>query len=187
MLKGEPFFAMARPSFFVEFLFQPFRITGRCLTFFPTFRRSSAKTISGVRSKNPIPFFQLIPQRQCCKPMNCCFIFRPQFGQILLLALIACSLCLSSVPLTINWFEYTTSATEMPPAPILLQKGDMPITITRIIPMHINKDKTVLQSLSARLDYACNPHTADAGLIFCDDVSFFSSSTLNCPFLKYPM
>lgn len=89
MLKGEPFFAMARPSFFVEFLFQPFRITGRCLTFFPICRRSSAKTISGVRSKNPMPFFQLIPQRQCCKPMNCCFIFRPQFGQTLLLAPIA--------------------------------------------------------------------------------------------------
>ena len=86
MLKGEPFFAMARPSFFVEFLFQPFRITGRCLTFFPICRRSSAKTISGVRSKNPLPFFQLIPQRQCCKPINCCFIFRPQFGQTLLLA-----------------------------------------------------------------------------------------------------
>lgn len=86
MLKGEPFFAMARPSFFVEFLFQPFRITGHCLTFFPICRRSSAKIISGVRSKNPMPFFQLIPQRQCCKPMNCCFTFRPQFGQILLLA-----------------------------------------------------------------------------------------------------
>ena len=89
MLKGEPFFAMARPSVFVEFLFQPFRITGRCLTFFPTRRLSSAKTISGVRSKNPTSFFQLIPQRQCCKPINCCFIFRPQFGQILLLAPIA--------------------------------------------------------------------------------------------------
>ena len=89
MLKGEPFFAMARPSFFVEFLFQPFRITGRCLTFFPICRRSSAKTISGVRSKNPMSFFQLIPQRQCCKPMNCCFIFRPQFGQTLLLVPIA--------------------------------------------------------------------------------------------------
>lgn len=77
---------MARPSFFVEFLFQTFRIIGRCLTFFPICRRSSAKTISGVRSKNPMPFFQLIPQRQCCKPINCCFIFRPQFGQTLLLA-----------------------------------------------------------------------------------------------------
>ena len=65
---------------------QTFRIAGRCLTFFPICRRSSAKTISGVRSKNPMPFFQLIPQRQSCKPMNCCFIFRPQFGQILLLA-----------------------------------------------------------------------------------------------------
>ena len=77
---------MARPSFFVEFLFQPFRITGRCLTFFPICRRSSAKTTSGVYSKNPMPFFQLIPQQQCCKPMNCCSIFRPQFGQTLLLA-----------------------------------------------------------------------------------------------------
>ena len=61
MLKGEPFFAMARPSFFVEFLFQPFRITGRCLTFFPICRCSSAKTISGVRSKNPMPFFPAHP------------------------------------------------------------------------------------------------------------------------------
>ncbi len=68
---------------------QTFRIAGRCLTFFPICRRSSTKTISGVRSKNPISLFQLIPQRQCCKPMNCCFIFRPQFGQILLLAPIA--------------------------------------------------------------------------------------------------
>lgn len=57
-------------------------------------------------------------------------------------------------------------------------KGDMPIAVTRIIPMHINKGKTVLQSLSARLNYAtnpnktkngelvtayaCDPHTADA-------------------------
>ena len=135
MLKGEPFFAMARPSFFVEFLFQSFRIAGRCLTFFPICRRSSAKTISGVRSKNPLPFFQLIPQRQCCKPMNCCFIFRPQFGQTLLLAPIACSLYLSSVHLTINWFEYTTSAPEMPPAPILLQKGATLIAVTRITPI----------------------------------------------------
>ena len=47
--------------FFVEFLFQPFRITGRCLTFFPICRRSSAKTISGVRSKNPMPFFPAHP------------------------------------------------------------------------------------------------------------------------------
>lgn len=59
------------------------------MTFFPICRRSSAKTISGVRSKNPMPFFQLIQQRQCCKPINCCFIFRPQFGQTLLLAPIA--------------------------------------------------------------------------------------------------
>lgn len=156
---------MARPSFFVEFLFQPFRITGRCLTFFPICRRSSAKTISGVYSKNPMPFFQLIPQRQCCKPMNCCFIFRPQFGQILLLAPIACSLCLSSVPLTINWFEYTTSATEMPPVPILLQKGVLPIAVTQIIPMHISKGKTTVQSLSARLNYTSNPNKTKNGNI----------------------
>ena len=45
----------------------------------------SPNTISGVRSKKPISFFQLIPHLQCCRPMNCCFIFRPQFGQTLLL------------------------------------------------------------------------------------------------------
>ena len=58
------------------------------------------------------------------------------------------------------------------------QKGVLPIAVTRIIPMHISKGKTALQSLSARLDYAtnpnktrngelvtayaCDPHTADA-------------------------
>ena len=62
------------------------RITGTCFTFFPTFLQCNAKTISLVRSKNPISFFQLIPHLQCCNPINCCFIFLPHFGQILLLA-----------------------------------------------------------------------------------------------------
>ena len=62
------------------------RITGTCFTFFPTFLRCNAKTISLVRSKKPISFFQLIPHLQCCNPINCCFIFLPHFGQILLLA-----------------------------------------------------------------------------------------------------
>lgn len=44
----------------------------------------SPNTISGVRSKKPISLFQLTPHLQCCKPMNCCFIFRPQLGQTLL-------------------------------------------------------------------------------------------------------
>ena len=42
--------------------------------------------MSLVRSKNPMFFFQLMPHLQCCKPMNCCFIFLPQTGQTLLLA-----------------------------------------------------------------------------------------------------
>ena len=61
---------------------------------------------------------------------------------------------------------------------MFFQKGVLPIAVTRIIPMHISKGKTALQSLSARLDYAtnpsktkngelvtayaCDPHTADA-------------------------
>lgn len=61
---------------------------------------------------------------------------------------------------------------------MIFQKGVLPIAVTRIIPMHISKGKTALQSLSARLDYvtnpsktkngelvtayACDPHTADA-------------------------
>ena len=49
----------------------------------------SPNTMSGVRSKKPISFFQLIPHLQCCKQMNCCFILRPQFGQVLLLFPIA--------------------------------------------------------------------------------------------------
>lgn len=61
---------------------------------------------------------------------------------------------------------------------MIFQKGVLLIAVTRIIPMHIGKGKTALQSLSARLDYAtnpsktkngelvtayaCDPHTADA-------------------------
>lgn len=46
---------------------------------------SNAKTISGVRSKKPISLFQLTPHLQWHRPINCCFIFRPQFGQARLL------------------------------------------------------------------------------------------------------
>ena len=56
---------------------------------FPTFLRSSENTMSGVRSKNPISRRQLVPHLQWNRPMNCCFILRPQFGQTRLLAPIA--------------------------------------------------------------------------------------------------
>ena len=59
------------------------RTTGHCLIFFPTFLRSNANTISLDRSKKPSPRCQLMPHLQCFRPMNCCFIFLPQFGQIL--------------------------------------------------------------------------------------------------------
>ena len=62
-----------------------YRITGHCFVFFPAFLRSRAKTISPVRSKYPMSFFQLMPHLQCCKPINCCFIFLPQFGHTFLL------------------------------------------------------------------------------------------------------
>ncbi|MEQ2707962.1 hypothetical protein, partial [Faecalibacterium longum] len=61
-------------------------IAGSCLILFPTFLRSSENTISGVRSKNPISRRQLVPHLQWNSPVNCCFILRPQFGQICLLA-----------------------------------------------------------------------------------------------------
>ena len=61
-------------------------IIGNCLTLFPTFLRSSENTMSGVRSKNPISRRQLVPHLQWNRPMNRCFILRPQFGQIRLLA-----------------------------------------------------------------------------------------------------
>ena len=64
-------------------------IVGSCLTLFPTFLRSSENTMSGVRSKNPISRRQLVPHLQWNRPMNCCFILRPQFGQTRLLAPIA--------------------------------------------------------------------------------------------------
>ena len=39
----------------------------------------------------------------------------------------------------------------------------MPLATTRIIPMHINKGKTLAQCLSDRLDYGENPEKTDAG------------------------
>ena len=64
-------------------------VVGSCLILFPIFLRSSENTMSGVRSKNPISRRQLVPHLQWNRPMNCCFILRPQFGQIRLLAPIA--------------------------------------------------------------------------------------------------
>ena len=64
-------------------------VVGSCLILFPTFLRSSENTMSGVRSRNPISRRQLVPHLQWNRPMNCCFILRPQFGQIRLLAPIA--------------------------------------------------------------------------------------------------
>ena len=64
------------------------RITGHCFTFPLLTFLWRQNTISGVRSKNPRSFFKLIPHLQCCKPINCCFIFLPQRGQILLVVLI---------------------------------------------------------------------------------------------------
>ncbi len=46
---------------------------------------------------------------------------------------------------------------------MIFQKGVLPIAVTRIIPMHISKGKTALQSLSARLDYATNPSKTKNG------------------------
>ena len=47
--------------------------------------------------------------------------------------------------------------------PFVFRKGVLPIAVTRIIPMHISKGKTTLQSLSARLDYATNPNKTRNG------------------------
>lgn len=55
------------------------------LFFFPSASHSSANTISFALSKKPMSFFQLIPHLQCCKPINCCFIFFPHMGHTLLL------------------------------------------------------------------------------------------------------
>ena len=60
-------------------------IIGTCFTFLPACLLSNANTISRVRSKKPISLFQLTPHLQWNKPINCCFIFRPQFGQTRLL------------------------------------------------------------------------------------------------------
>ena len=63
-----------------------YRIIGSCFILQPTFLHSSANIISGVRSKKPMSRFQLVPHLQRNSPVNCCFILRPQFGQICLLA-----------------------------------------------------------------------------------------------------
>lgn len=36
---------------------------------------------------------------------------------------------------------------------------------TRIMPMHMNKGKTLLQSITDRTDYAMNPDKTDGGLL----------------------
>ena len=63
----------------------------------PTCLLSNANTIFGVRSKKPISLFQLSPHLQWHRPINCCFIFRPQLGQTRLL--------LISVP-PAGWWKY---------------------------------------------------------------------------------
>lgn len=65
--------------------------------------RSSENTISGVRSKNPISRRQLVPHLQWNRPMNCCFILRPQFGQIRLLA-----------PIKVYWSLAIISSADIP-------------------------------------------------------------------------
>ena len=46
---------------------------------------------------------------------------------------------------------------------------------TRIMPMHMNRGKTLLQSLGARTDYVMNPDKTDGGLLVssyeCDPAS----------------
>lgn len=64
------------------------------LCFAEPFCRRRQNTMSGVRSKKPIPPFQLMPQEQCCKPINCCFILCPQRGHFLLFFPIICSCCI---------------------------------------------------------------------------------------------
>ena len=80
-----------------------YRMTGTCfvlMEFLPFWvtRRSNAKTMSGVRSKYPISFFQLTPHLQCFSPMNCCVILRPQFMQILLGFFFFASLIAATLP-----------------------------------------------------------------------------------------
>ena len=85
-------------------------IVGNCLTLFPTFLRSSENTMSGVRSKNPISRRQLVPHLQWNRPMNCCFILHPQFGQIRLMALIKvywslATISSADIPLASSFFN----------------------------------------------------------------------------------
>ena len=49
--KAQAFLPALSMKLFSYFGAEPVRMTGTCLTFLPTVRRSSAKTISGVRSK----------------------------------------------------------------------------------------------------------------------------------------
>lgn len=72
-------------------------ITEICLTFLPICLRFNAKIIFEVLSKNPSSFFQLIPHLQCCNPINCCFIFLPQTGHLLLLAPIRAPVPVSNI------------------------------------------------------------------------------------------
>lgn len=64
---------------------------------------SSENTMSGVHSKNPISRRQLMPHLQWNRPMNCCFILRPQFGQTRLLA-----------PIIVYWSLATISSADIP-------------------------------------------------------------------------
>lgn len=67
------------------------RMTGCCFFLWLSLLCSKANTISLVRWKKPVSRFQLTPHLQCCKPINCCFIFLPQLGHILLFFPILCS------------------------------------------------------------------------------------------------
>lgn len=42
-------------------------------------------------------------------------------------------------------------------------KGGLPVATTRIIPMHVNKGKTIAQCLTERTDYAKNPDKTEDG------------------------
>lgn len=51
----------------------------------------------------------------------------------------------------------------MPQVLLLQSKGEMPMAATRLIPMHVNKGKTLAQSLGDRTDYAKNPEKTNRG------------------------
>ena len=53
----------------------------------------------------------------------------------------------------------------MPQVLLLQSKGGMPMAATRLIPMHVNKGKTLAQSLGDRTDYAKNPEENEPGPI----------------------